>query len=196
MMGRPGTPLLSCAALPGPPEQPPKKNADAGPTPELPLLQEAASELACLDEVQPLPASVVDLKRSCLTPTTAFPASPQLEESGEEETNVEKTISEWLPRGATDAGEQPERREELATAPPPPPLAAMGPPLEAVALAGAVAQGYMAMWCRIDIVAEDSALITPFAVGSANGDEPPEGCERAPPGSVIKLCSTPMATSW
>jgi len=141
-------------------------------SPELPLLEEAASELACLDELQLLPASVVELKRTDSTPTTAIPASPHVEDfddSGEE-------AAEWTPvtardeAGRAEQGAQPRAGARAALAP--------------IDMPAPVAEGLCAMWCRMEAAAAGT-LVTPVADASG-GDNPPPSLAEAL-GCVVKL---------
>lgn len=118
------------------------------PTPELPLLEEAANELANLDEFQLLPAAAVDVKDSA-TPTTALPASPDNEESEDDGASVPGTV--W-PDGAASWAAWPQH------AVPQLPVGC-----------------YMPMWCWTYPTEGGNMFVMPYADGMS--DEPPEALD-------------------
>jgi len=140
-------------------------------TPELPLLEEAATELAALDEFQLLPASAVDTEGfgAAWTPVTAIPPSPEEAEEGSSSAS-----DDWTP----DAREG---EASLTFAPPaaaveaaalvrdgePPAEEMPASDLQAIEVAGQIAPGsYVPMWCRA-LPAGDgqTTMIVPVADG-------------------------------
>lgn len=161
-------------------------------TPELPLLEEAASELACLDELQLLPASVVDLQRSDSTPTTAIPASPEAEDSDDsygEACEWPHEPSQHLVAAAEKAAQEEQAKQGEKTQKPleqEAAAAAAAAALAPVPVAGGCSEGYVAMWCRMCTLEDGQMMVVPFADGA--GEELPEGVSAGQAaGSIMKL---------
>mmetsp|Transcript_130102 Transcript_130102/g.324349 ORF Transcript_130102/g.324349 Transcript_130102/m.324349 type:complete len:374 (+) Transcript_130102:114-1235(+) len=131
-------------------------------TPELPLLQEAASELASLEGFQLLPASVLERSESTTTPTTALPASPH-EEDSEASSPADDVLLEALAPQAEPAIPKQED-EEVRDEPTRSRFVSMAPVAALVDPAG----GYVPMWCTIRNLEEGNMLIIPCADGSSN----------------------------
>jgi len=136
-------------------------------TPELPLLEGAAQELASLDEFQLLPAAAIDCCHGpgawtppTTTPNTGLPASPD---------NDDATDSE---EEHTESAE--EEPHQLRTLP--------AVSLDPIKTSGCYTEGdYVPMWCWKHSLEDGQVLLVPFAEGV--GEEPPipdiEGyCEK------------------
>mmetsp|Transcript_94281 Transcript_94281/g.184868 ORF Transcript_94281/g.184868 Transcript_94281/m.184868 type:complete len:393 (+) Transcript_94281:142-1320(+) len=162
-------------------------------TPELPLLEGAASELAGLDDVQLLPAAAIDAEGFLVeadfdddavaapTPATAVPASPEDEEdafsAGASEGSEELADASEVWTASTRAAEDA--------------VAARGCCSEAAdsirVAAGIGAEGgYVAMWCRMYANEQGDFIVQPLADGALDASEV-QAQQESGPGSVAKL---------
>jgi len=148
-------------------------------TPELPLLKEAASELASLEGFQLLPASVLERSESTATPTTALPASPD-QEGSETSSPEDDVLIEAVAQQSDSVTPKQELGEEHME-----PARSRFASMALVAAPVDPSGGYVPMWCSMRTLEQGSMLIIPCADGSS--DEMPDRHAMSDDSSLVKL---------